>query len=418
MDAKKIFQNIKESFIYMERYVNNGSPSGWTKKRTTSKETNPFTGMKNFPLIQFDDTNFDSIIIGTQNSIFNGVNFCHPDSIKFNSQIIDTSKFSIQDSEILVEPTSGGRTMFVSNDKYSGFIKLTYDVSRLGRVDRQLKFEHCMSSYEVSNTIKRAIDSGKFESTYSILLERTGKVTYIPTRNGFYEWGVMLREFNPYPYQYERTLLVPGFSLFGTDFYSRETENDELLINQFILLSGIEPRKYLMNILIMTIDAWFQTLINCALILELHGQNCYYEIDEKFNIRRIVIKDMDSVDKDITLAKKFGLNTIWKSFPYECFYEDEPENHPWYYKIRPSYMYDFKLSTYLLLPIINAVCEKFNLDEYDIRREIKEYVNSRYIPLIPIGYFPEDGTWYDCDDSERKPGERRKYFSHSNPLFR
>lgn len=419
MDAKKIFDNLKESFIYMERFVNNGSPSGWTKKKSTSPETNPFTGKKEFPLVEIDDSGLDSLIIGEPNDIFNKRNFCHPDSIAFMSPVVKSDKISAKDSDVIVQPTSGGRTMFLCSNQYAGFIKLTYDVARIGRVDRQLKYEHCMSSYEVSNAMKRAIDSGKYADTFSVLLERTGKVTYIPIDNeNYYEWGTMLREIKPYPYVEEERQIIPGFSLFGTDFYNEETQKDDLLINQFIALSKKDPKDYLTNVATITVDSWFQSALNCGFLLELHGQNCYYEINKNFEITRIVIKDMDSVDKDMSLQKKLGLNSVWKSFPYECFYEDEPEDHPWYYKIRPSYMYDFKLGTYLLLPIIDAVCSHFNLDKQQIIAEIKEYVRNKYLEKLPKGFFPEDGTWYDCDNSERKPGTRRTYYAHDNPMFR
>lgn len=417
MQGEKIFDNILNAYIYMERYVNNGSPSGWTRLRSTSKETNPFTGKERFSILEFDDNDLDCLIIGDSNLLFEkGINYAHPDSL--NSEILRFAKRKLKKSFLEVSPTSGGRTMLIRNDKLDGFIKLTYDVDRIGRVDRQLGYGHCMSSIEVSNAIKDAIDRKMFKNTYGVLLEKSAKVTKIPYNNTIYEWGTILRENQGYPYINEKRQLIPGFSLFGKDHYSKDTANDELLINQFIKLSQRDPQEYLLSMMMMTIDAWFDTLLNCAFILELHGQNCYYEIDEHYIIKRILIKDMDSVDKDLTLAKKLGLNDQWKSYPFECFYEDVPENHPWYYKIRPSYMYDFKLGTYLLQPVMDVVCEKFKIDKTYIRNTLKEYVSDLYIGQIPSGYFPEDGSWFDCDKGERKPGERRKYYAHPNPLFR
>lgn len=417
MKAKNIYENITESYLRMERYVNNGSPSGWTKLRSTSEKTNPFTGNEMFSILEFKDEDLDCINVGERNSLFErGINYAHPDSL--NSEILRKSKRTINNSFLRVSPTSSGRTMLIRNNEFDGFIKLTYDVGRIGRVDRQLGYGHCMSSIEVSESIKKAIDANLFKNTYGVLLEKSAKVTTMPLNDSIYEWGTILRERRSYPYNNEKRQLVPGFSLFGKDYYSAETLNDELLINQFIELSNKKPEEYLLNVMRMTIDAWFDTLLNCAFILELHGQNCYYEIDEHFDVKRIIIKDLDSVDKDITLARKLGLNDKWKSFPFECFYEDIPENHPWYYKIRPSYMYDFKLGTYLLQPIMDAVCKRYEIEKDSIRNNLKEYVSDLYMSRIPIGYFPEDGSWYDCDNSERKPGERRKYYAHTNPLFR
>lgn len=416
MDAKRLFEDTNSTLVYMERYVNDGSPSGWTKLRSTSNDTSPFYGKSSFPLLKFSDLDLDCKIIGNHNILFDSnINFVHPDSVQ--STVLQESNRILSDSNVLVAPTSGGRTMFILSPQIKGFLKLTYDVSRIGRVDRQLTMNHCISSYEVSETIKTCIDEGKYPDTFAILLESSGKVSKLVHETGIYEWGTMFRELTPYPYVSEKRQIVPGFSLFGKDYYNEESINDELLINQFIELSGMSPADYLLNILKITVDAWFGTLTNCSFILETHGQNCYYEINDQFCITRIVIKDMDSVDKDISLAEELELNTKWKSFPFACFYKSEPENVPWYYKIRPSYMYDFKLGTYLFDPLIRAVCGKFNLEPQNFSNEIKRYVDKHYMSIIPSGYFPEN-CWYYCDNSERKPGERRKYYTHPNPKYR
>ncbi len=415
MKASSIFDNLEESFIYMERFVNDGSPSGWTKLRTTSVETNPFLGNDRFPLLEFSDSDIECELLGEPSALFS-VNYAHPDSL--NSQLLKDSRRIIRKSNLIVSPTSGGRTMLVRSGEYSGFLKLTYDTNRLGRVNRQLAYGHCMSSLEVSSEIKKAIDDGAFGNRIGILLEKSAKISKLKINNSEYEWGTILRELTPYPYIDEPRQIVPGFSMFSKDHHSENTLLDDALINQFITLSGRDPKEYLIDLLKISIDAWFLSLLNCSFILETHGQNCYYEIDQHYNIQRFIIKDLDSVDKDISFAKLKGLNTEWKSFPYACFYKDTPEDHPWYYKVRPSYMFDFKLGTYLLDPILKVVCKKFNLNEPDIRLDIQKYTSETYMNQMPKGYFPENGTWYYCDNSERKPGERRKYYSKANPLFR
>ena len=52
MKANNIFDNRMEMYVYMERYVNEGSPSGFTTVHTTSYETNPFTGKESFYLLE------------------------------------------------------------------------------------------------------------------------------------------------------------------------------------------------------------------------------------------------------------------------------------------------------------------------------------------------------------------------------
>lgn len=409
MDAKNLFDNKQDAYLYLERYVNNGSPSGFTDIHTTSDKTNPFRGVDKFPLLEFNDADVNCVILGNKHELLSReVNYAHPDSI--NSETLKAAGRRMVESKIIVSPTSGGRTMLIRDAEQGGYIKLTYDVSRIGRVDRQLTLKHCQSSIEVSESLKNCIDNKKISQTFSLLLETSSKISVLQVADKVYEWGVIYREDKPYPYTNKNVQLVPGFSLFSIDRYSRD---DECLINQFIELSKSEPREYLISLLKMIADCYWSVVLNCAFHLECHAQNCLFEIDEGYNIIRIVIKDMDSVDKDIPLAKYFGFKSEWESYPYLCF-----DENIYFYSIRPSYMYDFKLGEYLFSPIINSVVKKYKLDVPEIEKEIREYVRMNYTYKLPPSYFPADGCWYDCENTERKPGEKRKYCAHENPKFR
>lgn len=408
MDATKLFLDKENMYLHLERYVNNGSPSTF-HLRTTSAKTSPFEGTDRFSLFEFSDEDIDCIHLGKKHSLFDkGINYAHPDSIESGN--LEASGREVVESSIIVSPTSGGRTMLIRTPNIGGFVKLTYDVSRIGRVDRQLTLKHCQSSLEVAASMKNCIDQGKLPKTFSLLLEESAKVSMLKIEDKIYEWGVTYREPKPYPYTNANTVLVPGFSLFGVD---TKNINDEFLINQFIELSNSNPREYLTNLLKLIVDCYWEVVLNCAFHLECHAQNCLFEVDEKYNITRIVIKDMDSVDKDIPLARHFKLKDDWESYPYMCF-----DGSIYFYSIRPSFIYDFKVGEYLLSPIINVVAAKFKLDKSEIENEIKEYVRGNYTWQLPNSYFPPDGCWYDCENIERKPGTKRKYFAHKNPKYR
>lgn len=409
MKLNKEFFFSKDQYLHMERYVNDGSPSGFTDVHKTSNRTNPFTGEDKFRLLEFDVSDVDNTYIGDKNELLErAVNYAHPDSIA--SEVLIKSSRTIVDSELIVSPTSGGRTMLLRSHDCSGYLKLTYDVSRIGRVDRQLTLNHCLSSIEVSNVLKRCIDDNIFPSFLAIQLEPAAKVSKLEYEDFIYEWGVIYREEKPYPYREEKLQLIPGFSLFSKD---KKALKDDILINQMIELSGADPEKYLINLLYMIVDCYWSIVVNCAFHIECHGQNCYFEVDENYNILRMVIKDMDSVDKDIPLAKTLCIKSDWESHPYMCFDESI-----YYYPIRSSYMYDFKLGEYLLTPIINVVSKKYDLDSNIIEKRIREHVNQRYLCKLPRDYFTEDGCWYNCSNTERKPGARREYFAHENPKYR
>jgi hypothetical protein len=371
--------------------------------------TSPFLGAERFPILQFNDQDVECIALGARQPLFDlGVNYAHPDSE--HSPILTAAGRKLERTAFEVSPTASGRTVLVRPPFPPSYIKLTYDTSRLGRVDRQLSLKLCQSSLEVTTTLKRCLDDGLLPRSFSLLLETSAKVSRLGTSEGIYEWGVIYREAQPYPYSDRRTQLVPGFSLFGVD---RRNVDDELLINQFIELSNAKPLDYLVNLLTMIIDCYWGVVLNCAFYPETQAQNCLFQVDENFNIVRCVLIDMQSVDKDIPLARTLGLNDTWASYPEACLDESV-----YYYRIRSSYIYDFKVGEYLLSPIIKAVATKYHLEVAGIEREIRDYVQSRYTSKLPADFFPSDGCWYDCDATERLPGQRRQYFAHKEPKFR
>lgn len=407
MNAKELFTDKENKYIYLERFVNDGSPSGFTEKHTTSDETNPFRGIDSFPILEFDDSKDECLFLGEHELFKNGLNFAHPDS-RNSHNLCQSYKYTV-DSKLMVSPTASGRTMFLRNSQYNGYLKLTYDVGRIGRVDRQLAYNNCLSSYEITNQIKKAIIEKKFPPCFAILLESASKITKLRVSDNIYEWGVIFREAKPYPYSINNVLLIPGFSLFSKD---RKNPDDEFLINQFIELSKIEPRDYLINLLEMIVECHWKLVLNCALIHECQAQNCLFELNEDYKIGRMVIIDMDSIDKDIPTAKYLGLDIRWDS-PYGILNKDN-----YRYSTRASTMYDWKLGEYVLSPLIKVVAAKYGLDILSIEDEIKSFVKNNFINNLPADYFPLDGNWYSHPPTERKPGEKREFIAHKNPKFR
>jgi hypothetical protein len=409
MDANELFKNQIGSYLHLERYVNDGSPSGFTEQKTTSQITNPFTGADKFSLLEFNDEDLSCVTLGSRQQLFDkGVNYAHPDSA--SSPLLLSAKRQLVRTRFEVSPTASGRTMLIRTPPFNGYIKLTYDIARLGRVDRQLSLKLCQSSLEVTRTIKSCLDQRKLPATFALLLETSSKITRIPTAGGFYDWGVIFRETKPYPYQNIHTQLIPAFALFSTD---RQSPRDEPLLNQFIKLSGNDPRNYLTHLLKMIVDCYFGVVLNCAFHPETHAQNCLFEVDKAFNIVRMVFIDMQSVDKDIPLARYLGLNDAWESYPEACL-----DDKVYYYNIRASFIYDFKVGTYLMSPIIDTVASDFKLNVPAIEQEIKEYVQKNFTSRLPSTFFPSDGCWYDCDKTERLPGQKRTYYPHKDPKFR
>lgn len=408
MKANSIFNNPTDMYVYMERYVNEGSPSGFTAVHTTSYETNPFTGKTSFYLLEFCDNDCETFIAGEESKLFtSGKNYAHPDSVQ-SRKLMEAGR-CLEQSDILVCPTASGRTMFILDGFQKGFLKLTYDVSKIGRCTRDISYIAGCGSVETSDKIRQYIDMKKLPNCFAFLPETSMKVSKLKCGDGF-EWGTIFREFNPYPYVDEEVAVIPAFSLFSRDI---KNPSDEWLINQFIELSKQDPGQYLWNVLKITVDAYWGLNLGCALRPELHGQNCMYELDTDFQITRIVIKDMEDVDRDIVLARHLGIPVSWDTYPFRCYDENSRE-----FEYRASYMYDFKLGEYLLSPIIKTVSNKFGLNPNEFEKRVKDYVRDKYLPLLPKDYFPMNGCWYYCKNVETKPGEGKKFYSSDNPKFR
>lgn len=408
MNAKKIFDNPLDTYIYLERYVNSGSPSGHTERQRTSFNTNPFTGQQEFELLEFEDMDCETLRIGKEKLFSLGVNYAHPDSV--DSEILKKSGRKLVKFGIKVSPTASSRTLLIRNGEKGGFLKLTYDKSKIGGSFRYLGYKACLASVEVSETIKEYLERKKLPNTLAVLLETSAKVTKLNQGDSVFEWGTIYRELKPYPKLDEETQIIPAFSLLSKDI---NNPNDEYLINQFIKLSGQKPEEYLWNIIKIIMDAHWNLLIKCTLRPEMHCQNCMFELGKDYRISRIIIKDMEDVDKDLYLSRYFGYNYEWKSYPHKCFEKGARE-----YKYRSSFMYDFKLGEYMLTPLIKVVSEKYGLSIVDIENRTKKYVRNKYLKLLPNNYFPTNGCWYYCKDTESKPGRERDFFSDPHPKYR
>ena len=409
MKVNDLFFQGHDAYIYMERYVNNGSPSGYTLINTTSNKTSPFFGEKEFKLYTFCDTNYVNYSFGIdKNEIFNGCNYIHPDS--YNSSVLKGFNISFEKTSFSVIPTSSSRTVLVNDDKKYYFLKLTYDMSKIGRCDRQISKISALASYENSEFIMKCIDNKKLPAFLAILPESFAKTTVLENSVKSYEWGTIYREIVPYPIINKVTSLIPAFALFSKDQKNRE---DEYLINQLIMLSNISAKEYLLNLIFMLVDSYWTLLINCGLSAELHSQNCLIEIDRNYRVNRIIIKDMEDVDRDNYIARLFNIKTNWFSTNYKTFDINSPD-----YKYRTSYMYDFKFGEYLLKPLIDVVCQKNNINQNYFYEVIRTYVRNNYLLKLPEEYFFSKNSWFSRSNEDDGTLKRKKYIENKNPKFR
>ena len=399
-----LLQNNLNDYLHLERYVNRGSPSGFSFEYTTSQNTMPRSLVDNFSLYGINFTaDVSSEIYGEQLSILSKYDMIvHPDMIEEQELM---PFIAYKDSFLKVKPTASGRTVRII-DEYDYFLKMHYQ-RLLGRINRVLEKDHAISSIEVSSIISNQIDRRILPNFFYFMREISAKVVEIPFAGSKKDWGIVVREPLPYPNDGQIKFVIPCFSLFSKDI---KRENDPTLLCQLFELQNKKIEDFLFENLISPImTCYFSTILNCGMQMDAQAQNTSIGIDENFQIVGIVFKDAESIDKDIPLIEKLGLNIQFKSNKFKCLTENE------YYAILHSYFFDFKLGEYLITPIIEEAKLHYKFNEQSLIERIKEH-NSFFINKLPLGFFP--ASWYNYAHVVLDRTKPRPWESHSNPKYR
>jgi hypothetical protein len=132
---------------------------------------------------------------------------------------------------------------------------------------------------------------GNLDAKFSFLREVLG-VTHRnlePESPRAENWGYLVREMVPFPVRAEQGGLVPGFSLYGKDFFS--PGRPPLFYD---LLAGRDPVHFLLDeVMIPIIQHWVACFLNFGFLLEPHGQNVLLELGASGSVRRIVYRDLN-----------------------------------------------------------------------------------------------------------------------------
>lgn len=394
------------SYIHMERYVNKGSPSGFTDEHNTSPETRAKGTNAEFFLcgVRFPDY-VEHVDFGTKPIFFDAWDmWVHPD-------LIDDELFQlcveVERQLTPVSPTSSSRTVRLNNNNW--FAKLNYK-GMIGRIDRQLAYDHAESAITITNRIEQAIKSSKLSQKFRFWREVFGRVYKIPFKDSFYEWGIVFREPDPFPLDKEIALIVPAFSLFSTD--------DKNPSHSSILLQLVERQHKLVedflfeDIIAPLCTAYFETLLICGLQLEAHAQNICLGLNKELSIEAIIAKDAESIDKDLSLIEDLGLEPISYSGTFKCLTRNQ-----YNYQIMHSFMFDFKMGEYLITPLIQHASELFSINRRGLEERIRD-LNRSYIRQLPTDFFPSDGKWYSYENIVHDRTKMRPYIANESPLYR
>jgi hypothetical protein len=417
MKLDEIATNPRLALTVMERYVNEGSPSGFTFINTTSEHTRPRGSVTSFHLAEVVPRdgvlthNLGQIPLSlfTESSRADSM-FVHPDMLG-HPKLLPVGKWEDQLSWFEVEPTASPRTVRLRTEDPDGYVKLHYE-GHLSRIVRQLTLKHAQAALETDRILASLIDSGSMPASFAYYREVGARVYQLSDAGTETYWGMVWRPAQVYGSQGQRiAYLVPAFSLFSQD--CREPEANTVLWQLGEVHASNKVQFLVEELLFPLVRGYFAMILQAGLQGEWHAQNVVFGFDESWHCIATVLRDMESVDRDLPLMVRTGTSVDLHSYPYKCL-----ERHGAIYPIRHSFMFDYKFGEYLLAPLVDHACGAWGIHSVSVDRVIVDLVMS-YLDSLPSDFFPADGCWYKfADKLINQSIPQRPYVRLENPRFR
>lgn len=387
-----------DSYLRLERYVNEGSPSGFSDLNTPGDGFRARDEVESFQLPIFDCRHNQPINVGVSSVMAAGEVPIHPEM----ASEFEEESHAVTNWHLTAVPTSSGRTLSVSDKVHRCYLKVAYQ-RLLGRMTRPMTKEHVLSALEVSSTYESAIGSGRMPSSLHIYREYAG--LYFsdgPLEN----WGYVERAVEPYPAG--SFIEIPAFSMVAPG-----TSSDPSVLVQLVdfhpTLRHIDG--FFRLVLKPLVELYFASVQILGLQPEAHAQNVVFLLDAGLVPVGVALRDMESVDKDIPLLDALGTVDAFTPMKYKCLYRDS-----YNYQIMHSFMYDFKLGKYLLAKLVDRWCAHTGYQAATVDELVRDAAHF-YLKSLPGDFFPE-GLWYDYEDVIHQGTGQRQYRQHPHPRFR
>lgn len=287
----------EQQFLHLEQQVNDFR-GGWEKFSEIDYKYSPEYGasfqlettIRNLGEVSImsaapDKRLTSSVVYG------NGVNFLrHPDVTNHGEPLND-------EVGIEVAATSSTRTVLTRGLPYNFFVKTSLP-------KRHFLYDRSMRPHVTSHSIDVSADleKGSAGKDWAFMPESLG---FIDEKS-----GLVFREMKQRPERDEPTLLIPGFALYSTDYCSPD---DKSVLSQLIeAYSPNKPLNFLLDSVVGPLqDCWADVLKNRGLLLELHAQNCLFELGDE-GLGRVVVRDFQSIfsDREIRSANMLDQMSI------------------------------------------------------------------------------------------------------------
>lgn len=373
----EIEEKPQDALAIMERLVNDGPPAKTKYINNAELESNPWlTGEIQVYVCQWEQ--LEQTIVGQEPSTVKELlnpnqMFVHPDIMK--------RVRGVPVKTIAGIPTSSARTIYIPQNNF--YIKLHYPTI-MGRVDKSLTSEDVNAGVEITQLLKNAIVRGKVSEYLGFLPEVTGCIG----RSGEEYSSFIIRDGNIIKNnQKEISYVCPGFSLTGRDW---KRKKEKRILEQLIYEEKGIGKDPVEKLLFPIIDVYLSLLAYEGLQPELHSQNFLLAFDRNWELTTVVLRDLDSVQKNMSIREKLGIAGEVQ-MDYRCLWETQVN-----YREKNSFMYDFKVYEFTIRPIVDII-KSMCYTEDIIYKKIQEYVHSKFGETI-ADIFPKNGIWYKFED--------------------
>jgi len=399
-----------ERFLYYERFVNDGSPTGLTFRFSSSVPTSPLHCVDSYKLpfvsvsmrqIRTLGNEWQKAFLGPPGQALFPV---HPDVVNhlapdYLRQVV----WQVQSFRNAV-PTASPRTVFVFDDlQRPCCLKLDYPLI-LGRFPADLSGEK--------------VWIGPHISAYLTTISSNHEVFFLPeidaiettVRKDGKRSGAVLRLleiWSPGEPVDKDLILIPAFSLFGSD--KLEPKNEPLLV--LLLQCADNPTEKLLCMFIEPLlESYWYLSLNHGLIPEAHAQNILYAFDSIPSYPLVVWRDFQGFYRDESRIPKMLART--EVGTYHLIPLEDAE----YAKQRRSFLYDWILGHYLLDPLISTAQLSCGVNTSGVLAGIREFTRTA-LAGIEADYFPVN-EWYSMSLERPQNGQYLSMIPNKNPKYR
>ena len=400
--------NNTAKYIYLERFFNNGSPTGLTFDVSCSTPTHQWYCPHKFllPVLMVNANQVNFINKNSWENLFpesNGlVGFpLHPDILKDLKPEFLKQVATISDNHLWAMPTASPRTVFIENSP-PFFIKLDYPYI-LGRFHSKFDGDKLRSGPIISDYL----GSQKPQEGIYFLPEISCAEISVLKDNSVS--GALLRLFKPLSTSLKKLnfdCIMPAFSLFSQDYFN---PHSDLSFLEKILGTSNKEESLFNKVIEPILKSYWNLALNHGLIPEAHSQNFLLAASiTKSNID-IVWRDFQGFYRDVEYSNKdFNHSLLGK---YHLINKNDKSKK----LIIRSFLYDWMLGFYFFNPLIKHCNKRFDIRETKITDLIKESTREK-LKESGYKYFPEK-KWYSM--SLKKPGIKKlDFIENTNPLYR